>query len=184
MTVANQLTILRMAVAPIFVMLVVYESFGYALGLFVLAGTTDLLDGLIARKLRQKTPLGTFLDPIADKLLLISALIVLSLGELELTMRLPLWLTITVISRDVFLLLGVLIINLTLGRHVFPPSLIGKATTVCQLLTVLSVLIANYLRTEWVLVTPVLYLTLALTLISGLHYFARGMTLFEYNQSQ
>ena len=182
MTSANQLTILRMAFVPVFVVLVVYGYLGGALTVFLVAGITDLLDGLIARRFGQKTPLGAFLDPIADKLLLTSSFVMLSLNTLELSVRIPLWLTITVLGRDILLVTSVVIINLTMGRHLFPPSLAGKATTVLQLFTVFGVLALNYLRMELVMLELLFYATFALTVISGLHYLARGMQIFEYNR--
>lgn len=175
MTSANQLTILRMAFVPVFILLVVSGYPAGALAVFVAAGVTDALDGLIARRFNQSTPLGTFLDPIADKLLLISSFIVFSLTNLELQMRIPLWLTLTVISRDVLLVGSVLIINLTVGRRLFPPSVLGKATTASQLITVLTVLTGNYVGTPICFFTAVLYLTLSLTIVSGVHYFIRGL---------
>ena len=178
MTSANQLTILRMASVPFFVLLVVYNYIGGALMVFVLAGITDLLDGLIARQFGQKTQLGTLLDPIADKLLLVSSFIVLSIGGLELTLKIPLWLTITVIGRDILLVISVVIINLTMERRLFPPSIFGKATTFLQLLTVFAVLVLSYLKSELSSVNLLFYTTFALTVISGLHYLARGMKIF------
>ncbi len=178
MTSANQLTILRMASVPFFVLLVVYHYVGGALMVFVLAGISDLLDGLIARKFGQKTPLGTFLDPIADKILLMSSFIVLSIDGLELALRIPLWLTITVIGRDILLVVSVVIINLTMERRLFPPSVFGKATTLFQLLTVFAVLVISYLKSELPGVNLLFYTTFALTVISGLHYLARGMKIF------
>ncbi len=181
---ANQLTILRMAFVPVLVLLVVYNYFGGALAVFLLAGVTDLLDGFIARRFGQKTPLGAFLDPIADKLLLASCFILLSLNVLELSVKIPLWLTITVIGRDVLLIVSVVIINLTMGRHLFPPSIYGKATTASQLLTVLLVLVTNALQVNIPFLAFVFYLTFALTVISGLQYLVRGIKLFEYNQEE
>ncbi len=181
---ANQLTILRMAFVPVFVLLIVYNFFGGALAVFLLAGVTDLLDGFIARKFGQKTPLGAFLDPIADKLLLASSFILLSLNALELGVMIPLWLTITVLGRDVLLIVSVVIINLTMGRHLFPPSIYGKATTFSQLLTVLLVLVTNALQVNIPFLAIVFYLTFALTVISGLQYLVRGLKLFEYNQEE
>jgi cardiolipin synthase (CMP-forming) len=173
----NQLTVLRMAVVPVLILLIVYGYTGWALVTFVLAGLTDMLDGLIARRWSQRTHLGTFLDPIADKLLLVSSFTILTFGSLELTVRIPLWLTITVISRDLLLVLSVLIFNLTIGRRAFPPSILGKCTTVSQLLLVMMVLTGNWL--EFVLpgTTVAVYLTLVLTVASGLHYMAQGMGL-------
>ena len=181
---ANQLTILRMAFVPIFVLLVVYNHTAGALAVFILAGVTDLLDGFIARKFGQKTPIGAFLDPIADKLLLASSFILLSLSALELSVKIPLWLTITVIGRDVLLIVSVVIINLTMGRHLFSPSRYGKATTASQLLTVLLVLVTNALQVNIPYLDFVFYLTFALTVISGLQYLARGIKLFEYNREE
>ena len=100
-TLANQLTLLRMLLIPAFVLLVVYGYFGWALTVFIIAGATDALDGLIARLADQRTDLGAWLDPAADKLLLVTAFIVLTLPNLGLVNRIPIWLTILVISRDV-----------------------------------------------------------------------------------
>lgn len=171
----NQLTVLRMAFVPLLVLLIVYQHNGLALIVFVAAGLTDMLDGLIARKYGRKTYLGTFLDPAADKLLLVSAFTTLSSSSLELTVRIPLWLTITVISRDVLLVLSVLIINLTIGRQAFPPSILGKCTTVFQLGLVMVVMLSNHLRTEIPGIELLVYLTLALTVTSGVHYMLQGM---------
>ena len=119
-TLANQLTILRMLLVPVFVLLTLYGRSGWALLTFMFAGMTDLLDGLAARKTSGKTDLGAWLDPIADKLLIGATFIVLTLPNIGLVNRLPLWLTITVISRDVGILLTVAIVNLakTLGMRV------------------------------------------------------------------
>ena len=175
MTFANRLSILRMVFVPVFLILVVYGYSGGALAVFVVAGITDALDGLIARRLNQRTPLGMFLDPFADKLLLVSAFVVFSLATLELTVRIPLWLTITVISRDVLLIVSVLIINLTMGRRLFHPSILGKATTAVQLLTVLAVLTNNYLQARLPFFDGLLYVTLLLTIVSGMSYLVQGL---------
>ena len=101
LTLANQLTILRILIVPLFVLLVVYGMLGAALLAFIVAGLTDALDGLIARRAGQRTSLGAWLDPMADKLLLVTTFIVLTMPTIPLTNHLPLWLTILVISRDV-----------------------------------------------------------------------------------
>ena len=111
-TLANQLTMLRMLLVPAFVLLTLYGRFGWALVIFIFAGITDLLDGLAARRTGGKTNLGAWLDPIADKLLIGATFIVLTMPNIGLVNRLPLWLTITVLSRDVGILLTVAIINL------------------------------------------------------------------------
>src|SRR5262252_8661617 len=129
LTAANQITLLRVLLVPAFVILVVYGYLGWALIVFIAAGLTDMLDGLIARRAGQQSSLGAWLDPMADKLLLLSAFIVLSLPDRGLTSRIPAWLTILIISRDVAIVLTVTIVNLAIGRRTFPPSLLGKAST-------------------------------------------------------
>lgn len=175
----NQLTVLRMAFVPILILMVVYEYLGIAILVFFAAGITDMLDGLIARRMGRKTPLGTYLDPIADKLLLVSSFITLSSTSLDLIVRIPLWLTITVISRDILLVLSVLVFSLAIGRRQFPPSVLGKYTTACQLFYVMVVLVSNFIGKPVPLITIVSYVTLALTVASGLHYMSQGMLLIR-----
>ena len=128
-TIANQLTLLRMLLIPAFVILTLYGEFGWSLFTFVVAGLTDLLDGLAARAAGQKSELGAWLDPAADKLLLVTTFIVLTLPNIGLVNRIPLWLTILIISRDVGIVLTVAIVNLAVGPRTFKPSLLGKAAT-------------------------------------------------------
>jgi hypothetical protein len=105
LTAANQLTLLRMLLIPAFVILVLYGHLGWALAVFVTAGITDGLDGVIARRSNQRTSLGAWLDPMADKLLLVTTFVVLALPNLDLANRLPVWLTVCIISRDVVIIL-------------------------------------------------------------------------------
>lgn len=182
MTSANQLTVLRMAFVPVFILLIVYGHVDWAILVFFLAGITDMLDGLLARKFQQNTLLGTMLDPIADKLLLASAFVALSVERPGLEVTIPLWLTITVISRDVLLIVSVLIINLVAGTRIFPPTILGKATTLFQLVLVLMVLFSNFLTQPVPGLVFVLYSTLLLTVVSGLHYLVRGMGLLGPQQ--
>ena len=128
-TIANQLTLLRMLLIPLFVILTLYGEFGWALAVFAFAGLTDLLDGLAARAAGQKSELGAWLDPAADKLLLVTTFIVLTLPNIGLVNRIPLWLTVLVISRDVGIVLTVAIVNLAIGPRTFKPSPLGKAAT-------------------------------------------------------
>src|SRR5919197_2803440 len=102
-TTANQLTILRIVFVPVFIILLVYHEVGWALGTFVLAGITDVLDGIIARRFGQKTSIGAVLDPLADKLLMAAPMVLLSLPQMELRNVIPRWLVIVIISRDVFI---------------------------------------------------------------------------------
>jgi cardiolipin synthase len=128
LTVANQLTILRVMLIPAFVLLLVYGYLGWALITFLVAGVTDALDGLIARRAGQRTSLGAWLDPMADKLLLVTTFVVLTLPSMPLTNRLPLWLTVLVISRDILIVGVVAIINLAIGPRTFTQSIWGKVS--------------------------------------------------------
>jgi len=171
LTYANQLTILRMLFVPCFVILLIYGHPKSATIVFLLAGITDGLDGLLARKLQQKTVLGSFLDPMADKLLLTAAFVTLTIPSLPLALHIPTWLTVLTISRDVIIAVSVLIIHLQTDHTSFPPSLLGKCTTAVQLLTVGVCMLANFESKLAIALFPmVVYSTLAFTLASGLHY--------------
>jgi cardiolipin synthase len=171
LTVANQLTILRIVLIPAFVLLVVYGQLGAALLVFVTAGITDALDGLIARRAGQRTSLGAWLDPMADKLLLVTTFVVLTLPDIPLANHLPLWLTVTVISRDVVIVGVVAIVNLAVGPRTFKPSMWGKMTTAAFIVTSVIVMFFNYLRRTSVIVDIAIWASLALTLISSTDYF-------------
>ena len=173
LTVANQLTILRIVLVPIFVLLVVYGRLGEALLVFITAGATDALDGLIARRAGQRTALGAWLDPMADKLLLVSTFIVLTLPGIQLTNHLPLWLTIAVISRDVVIVFVVAIVNLAVGPRTFRPSMLGKATTAAFIGTSVVIMYFNYRGEMSPLIDVAIWLSLGLTLVSSADYFFR-----------
>ena len=170
LTLANQLTLLRMLLIPALVILVVYGMNGWALLVFVTAGVTDALDGVLARWWSQRTTLGAFLDPMADKLLLTSTFIVLTVPALELPNHLPVWLTVLVISRDVIIVVTVAIVNVSIGRRTFTPTLLGKLATMVYILTAAVTLYFNWLGRTSGLVDLAVYATLAVTLLSGLHY--------------
>jgi cardiolipin synthase len=172
-TVANQLTLLRMLLIPAFVLLVVYGYFGWALVIFTLAGMTDALDGLIARATHQKTDLGAWLDPAADKLLLVTTFIVLTLPNIGLTNRIPIWLTVLIISRDVGIVLTVAIVGLAMGPRTFKPSLLGKGATALFIVTCVVVMFFNYLGTTSWIVDAFIWASLAITLASGIDYIFR-----------
>lgn len=174
LTPANQLTLLRMLLIPAFAILVIYGYMGIALLVFVTAGVTDALDGLIARRSGQKTTLGAWLDPMADKLLLATMFVVLTLPLPHLTNRLPLWLTVLVISRDVGIVATVAIVNLAVGRRTFTPSVYGKITTAVYIVTGVFTLLANWIGRHLMAVDLLIYGSLAMTLVSGLHYIAHA----------
>lgn len=170
LTLANQLTILRIVLIPAFVLLVVYGYLGAALLVFMIAGLTDLLDGLIARAAGQRTSLGAWLDPMADKLLLVTTFVVLTLPGIPLVNHLPLWLTVLVISRDVVIVGVVAIVNLAIGPRTFRPSWLGKATTATFILTSVAVMYFNYRGETSIVVDLGIWLSLALTLVSSGDY--------------
>jgi cardiolipin synthase len=170
LTIANQITLLRMLLIPAFVIQVLYGELGWALTTFSVAGVTDALDGLIARRAGQKTTLGAWLDPMADKLLLLSAFIVLTLPSRGLVARIPVWLTVLIISRDVVIVLTVTIVNLAIGRRTFMPSLLGKTATAVYIITCVVFLLVNYLGRPSPVTEACVYLSLAITILSALHY--------------
>jgi cardiolipin synthase len=170
LTLANQLTLLRMLLIPAFVILVIYGELGWALAVFVMAGITDGLDGLLARLADQKTSIGAWLDPMADKLLLVTTFIVLTWPGLGLANRLPIWLTVCIISRDLVIVLTVVIVNLAIGRRTFKPSIFGKIATAIYMVTAVVAMIFNYLGYHSELFDVLVWASLAITLISAFHY--------------
>jgi cardiolipin synthase len=177
LTPANQLTLLRMLLIPVFAICVIYGYVGTALIVFSVAGLTDMLDGLIARRTGQKTTLGAWLDPMADKLLLVTTFVVLTLPLAHLANRLPVWLTVLVISRDIGIVATVAIVNLAVGRRTFAPSLLGKIATATFLLTGVITLYANYLGRPLFIVDVAIWASLAITLMSGMHYIVHAARL-------
>lgn len=162
----NGLTFLRLLLAPVIVILLINGADAWALVVFLLAGITDGLDGYFARSLRERTELGRVLDPVADKVLLGSAFFTLAfLG------RLPLWLVVIAVGRDLVVVVGSCILYGVTGRLGYPPSVIGKLTTVLQLLTVLAAMI---LGEGDALLHPLFWGTAAVTVLSGLDYTYRG----------
>jgi cardiolipin synthase len=141
-TVANQLTMLRMALVPAFVLLALDRQFTWALVVFVVAGLTDALDGYVARHANQSTRLGAMLDPVADKLLVGSAYVVLTWSSVV-ACTLPPWLTVTLLFRDAMIVVGVVVVNLTVGPREFSPSRLGKFSTALNVATGAAALAAN-----------------------------------------
>lgn len=168
----NTLTIIRIVIIPVFITSIIYRRYDYALSLFIIAALTDIFDGLFARLKNQKTVLGTFLDPLADKFLHVTAFIIFSVYG-----WIPKWLTITVISRDIIIVTGWFLLYFIAGSSKVEPSLLGKITVWVQ-----SLLVAYILIDINLLVLPdipgfVFQLTAAVTILSGLHYVYRGLNL-------
>jgi cardiolipin synthase (CMP-forming) len=170
LTVANQLTLLRIMLIPAFIILVIYGYLGWALIVFATAGLTDALDGLIARRAGQKSTLGAWLDPMADKLLALSTFIVLTVPGLGLSNQLPIWLTVLIISRDIVIVTTVAIVNLAIGPRTFRPSLFGKMATATYMITAVVALFYNYRGYHSRVVDAFVYASLAITVVSSLHY--------------
>lgn len=166
-TVPNELTLLRLAFLPFFIIAIEYERYFMALAILVVGGLSDALDGYLARSLDQKTALGAYLDPIADKLLMSTSYLVLALKG-----RIGWWLAILVLGRDVLLLVASAVILITVGYRPFPPSFWGKLTTACEIFLIILVLVmAAWNRQSLGMATQVCaYVVAALVVISGLHY--------------
>src|SRR5258708_11346995 len=176
LTVPNLLPVFRMVLIPVFVTLLFYRRFSLALAVFVVAGLTDGLDGLLARRFSQQSQLGTVLDPIADKLLLVTAFIVLSMRSvfpqpLPSHLPVPFWVTVAVISRDVFIVVGAAAINMVTGFRGFRPSLLGKINTTVQIVAIAAIIFAASVPFGTGYYLPTIYTTVfALAVLSGAHY--------------
>lgn len=167
LTAPNQLTLLRMMFLPFIVIKLVEGHYSLALILFVLAGMSDGLDGLLARTLKQQTILGQYLDPIADKLLLSTIFMVLSILH-----KIPWKFTVVVFSRDISILLASAVLYAIAGLRDFRPSIFGKANTFAQVAAVFFVLLFEINRSRWVAIARLSFLraTFAFTIISAMHY--------------
>jgi len=170
LTAPNFLSSLRILLVPVFLVMIFRQKVFYALMVFLVAGATDLFDGLFARIWHQKTRIGALLDPAADKLLATSAFIVLTLPALNSPNVIPLWLTVVVIARDLLIVLGAIILYILISQKKFKPSLLGKASTSCQLTVVLLVLLFNSIEISPTFLGLGLHLTLIVTILSGIHY--------------
>jgi cardiolipin synthase len=170
MNLPNILTILRILLIPVFINLLIYHYHGWALAIFLTAALTDSLDGLIARVANQRTRLGTYLDPMADKLLLTASFLALAILQI-----IPVWSAVIVVSRDLILILGALILHLTQTQMEILPTSLGKSTTALQLIYVTLVLVTAVIQGNTVTLFPVLVGTVGLTILSGLHYIYRGI---------
>jgi cardiolipin synthase len=161
--------VLRILLIPVFVSLLVYRKPGLALIVFVTAALTDLLDGYVARRQGLQSRLGAFLDPMADKLLLVSSFVTLTWLK-----ALPFWIAAVVISRDLILMFGALVIHMAGGRIYPRPSRVGKIATFFQVLTVLTGLASRFVYVGGTL-RAVMWLAAAFTIVSGLQYIVQGM---------
>lgn len=170
MNIPNVITLLRVVLIPFYIDLMIYDYYGAALIVFLVACVSDAADGLIARLTRTQTELGAFLDPMADKLLVVS-----SFGTLAAMGKLPVWLVIIVVSRDVILVMGSFILYLMGHKLQIRPSLIGKATTALQFSIVCLVMIMINYGGDWMVVSVLAWATAVFTVASGAQYVVRGL---------
>ena len=170
LTIPNLITLFRIILTPLFIIFLIQGNYRKAFVVFVLAGVSDMADGLIARTWQQKSRLGSYLDPLADKLLMAASFVTLSIYH-----QIPSWLTVVVLSRDVTLATGVLIFRLADIPLVVRPSLAGKWTATFQVTTVGFVLLSKIVTIPPLLLLGLFWVTGALTTISGLQYFYRGI---------
>jgi cardiolipin synthase len=172
-TLPNFITLVRLAALPFFLLAIAEGRVGIALALFVAAGVSDGVDGYLARRFRMNSALGAYLDPIADKLLLMSSYLFLAVPSYPAVVKVPVWLAVLVISRDLLLLLVALLLILSGSRRRFPPSWLGKVTTVTLIVNVLFVLCANV----WSWPRPVVLVgfgaAATVTILSGFDYVFR-----------
>jgi cardiolipin synthase len=180
MNIPNLITIFRFFLIPLFVNMLIYKKFGWALIVFFIAGLSDMLDGMLARLLKQRTKLGSLLDPTADKLLINTAFVALALMKIV-----PGWLAIIVVSRDFIIFLQwILFLNFSANKELeIRPLLESKFNTFFQLATILVALYLNLQPQTHALADYLFvfcqYVTAALTVISGLHYIYIGLQIFE-----
>jgi len=178
MNIPNLITLLRIILVPVIVILLIQGFFLKALIVFVVAGLSDALDGFLARVLHQQTVLGAYLDPIADKALLASSFVTLSILHI-----IPSWLAVIVISRDFIILLGISVLSIMSISVEIRPTFISKITTALQLITVLLALSFRCLPCDvngiWFL--ALYWVTAFFTIVSGLNYMAKGMELINHD---
>ncbi|MGQ9570511.1 MAG: CDP-alcohol phosphatidyltransferase family protein [Thermodesulfovibrionales bacterium] len=172
LNIPNTLTITRIIIIPVFVTAIVYKRYDYALYLFVTAALTDIFDGLLARLKDQKTVLGMFLDPLADKFLIVTSFIILSTYGL-----IPKWLAIIVISRDTIVITGWFLLYVVTGKSNVEPSSLGKATIWVQSIFIVYVLLNLNFSSLPLIYSAFQWITAVITIISGLHYIYRGLKL-------
>jgi cardiolipin synthase len=180
-TVPNLLTFLRMALIPVFASLLFYGNSNWALIVFVIAGVSDGVDGYLARRFKQESELGTIIDPIADKLLMTTAFIVLSLPNVMAPVRhlpIPFWVTAAVIGRDVLILTVAGAINVMTGFKGFKPSFLGKLSTFVQVVAVTLILIASVTGYSFYLPT-VYFIVVLMAVVSGIHYIFQVASLMK-----
>ncbi len=173
MNIPNFLSLLRIILVPVIIIFLIQESYSKALIVFVIAGLTDALDGAVARLLNKQTELGSFLDPLADKILLSTSFIALAIFGL-----IPSWLAVIVISRDFMILLGIATLSMMSVTYEIKPVFVSKVTTTLQIATVFFALLLKSNTFDIInynLIMILSWLTASFTIISGLIYIIKGI---------
>jgi len=170
LTLPNLLSVLRLGLVPVFIIAVLNGRPAQALAIMAVAGLTDVLDGYAARYLKQQSLLGSYLDPIADKLLMTAAFVVLAIPDLYPGVQIPVWVTILVITRDIIILCGVLVLSMTHGAKRFPPTALSKINTALLVAGVLLVLSSGVIPSTAPVARTTIYLVAIFTVASGLQY--------------
>jgi cardiolipin synthase len=178
MNIPNFLSLLRIILVPVIVIFLIQGSYTKALIVFVIAGLTDALDGALARLLNKQTKLGSFLDPLADKILLSTSFIALAIFSL-----IPSWLAVIVISRDFMILLGIVILSMMSVVYEIKPVFISKITTTLQIATIFFALLLktftyNIISYDWIIILS--WMTATFTIISGLIYIIKGVKFINH----
>lgn len=173
MTIPNLLSLGRMMLVPLFVISILDGRIDRALWVFAIAGVSDALDGFIARVWKQQSTLGLYLDPAADKLLLVSSYVVLAIPNLHAGYTIPAWVSALVVTRDIVIVAVALILFLAAGVKKFPPSPISKVNTMVQVVAVIVVLVSGVLPEVELVAAGLIHLAAALTLASGVDYVYR-----------
>jgi len=155
---------------------------GTALAIFLVAAITDIVDGYLARHFGMGSPLGAYLDPIADKLFLISSFVVFALPGTPSVVHIPIWLLVLTIFRDVLILVISLVMYLAMGIRDFPPSVLGKVTTFSEVSTIVAILLANVDALPDFVAKAFFWIVLVLTLASGLHYILRSSRVIAHHR--
>jgi cardiolipin synthase (CMP-forming) len=181
LTIPNILTFMRMGLVPVFVSLVYYGYSKWALAIFLIAGVSDGIDGFLARKFKQESELGTIIDPIADKLLMTVAFIILTIPNVLPPTRhlpIPFWVTASVIGRDVLIITIAAAINIITGFRGFKPSFWGKVSTLVQVIGISLVMLAAV--TGYSIFLPTTYFIIVLlVVVSGVHYIFQVASLMK-----
>lgn len=176
LTIPNALTFARLIIMPFFVLSMLYQEYQYALILFSVAAITDVLDGFLARLINQKTRLGAFLDPLADKFLLLTSFIIFTFYG-----WLPAWITLIVISRDAIVIIGWIVLVILTDNKKVEPSLTGKLANAFQAFLIIYILVSLNFEIDKTLILrqQIGFLVAALTLISGIQYIYKGYRQFN-----